>query len=185
MKIPKWLMKKEGKKDLFSLVFPILLTLSVIFLILSNTHISNEEPEKSAETPVAVYEKTSYEQELASRLEEAFSAMQGVGRVKVMLTLDDDGSVFVLQDSEYTKSEAQETASSGVSRTSSEERRQTETVRDAANEPFVLSEKTPKVRGVLILAEGADSSVIQQKLMSAAVALLGVSASEVYIAPYG
>ena len=39
----EWLGKKEGKRDWFGMAFPLLLGLGVIFLILSNTHISKQE----------------------------------------------------------------------------------------------------------------------------------------------
>ena len=101
-----------------------------------------------------------------------------------MLTLDDNGEEVVLQDLDYTRAEQEETDASGASRKTWEEQRQTETVRDAQDQPYVLREDTPKIRGVLILAEGAESSVVQQELLRTAQALLGVSADDVHIAPY-
>ena len=101
-----------------------------------------------------------------------------------MLTLEDAGQACVLQDSEYTRSEAEESTSSGERRQTLEVQSQTETVRDAQNQPYVLRALMPQVQGVLILAEGAESSVVQQELLEAVQALLGVSASSVHIAPY-
>ena len=98
--------------------------------------------------------------------------------------LDDAGEAQVLQDLDYVLSEQEETEASGVSRKIREEQRQTQTVRDAQDQPYVLREAAPRVRGVLILAEGAQSSVVRQELLMAVQALLGVSADEVYIASY-
>ena len=179
--------KKEGKKDWFGMAFPILLGLGVIFLIFSNTHISKQETEdrtKNVNTLAAETVTGTYEEQLTQRLEEAFGHMAGVGRVQVMLTLDDGGEVAVLQDSDYTLSEQEESDASGGSRKTLEEQRQTETVRDAQDQPYVLREDMPTVRGILILAEGAESSVVRQELLLAAQALLGVSADDVHIAPY-
>lgn len=178
------LSKKEGKKDWFGRLFPLLLGLGVIFLIFSNTHISKQSAGKSAENSQTSPKTATYEEDLTKRLEEAFSHMEGVGRVQVVLTLADNGQAHVLQDSDYTRSETEETASSGQDRHMLEEQGQTETVRDAADQPFVVKEEAPKVQGVLILAEGAGSSVVQQELLQAAQALLGVSAQNVHIAPY-
>ena len=187
MKLKDWISKKEGKKDWFGMVFPILLGLGVIFLIFSNTNISKQRANEGTEYSESIPAETAsftYEEQLTRRLEEAFSHMQGVGRVQVVLTLASSGEAVVLQDSELTRSELEETDASGVRRKSLEEQRQTETVRDAQDQPFVLREDAPKVRGILILAEGAGSNVVQQELLKAAQALLGVSAQNVHIAPY-
>ncbi|MBR6683095.1 MAG: hypothetical protein IKL38_02010, partial [Firmicutes bacterium] len=98
--------------------------------------------------------------------------------------LDDAGEAKVLQDLDYTLSEQEDSDVSGSRRKIREEQQQTETVRDAQDQPYVLREAAPKVRGVLILAEGAQSSVVRQDLLLAVQALLGVSADEVYIAAY-
>ena len=178
------LSKKEGKKDWFGMVFPFLLGLGVIFLLLSNTHISSKEESESTETPLAQVQTDTYEKELTERVETALSHIQGAGRVSVTLTLDDQGQVTVLQDSEMTLSEEEIVANSGESRSRTEQEQRTETVRDADDEPFVVKERAPTVRGVLILGEGADSRVVKQELLAAVQALLGVSAQHVHIAPY-
>ena len=190
----QWIEKKEGKTDWFGKLFPILLGLGVIFLIVSNTHISKQKADESAlvaestgaagNIDAVQLQTDTYEEQLARRLEEMLTHIEGAGRVQVMLTLDDGGEAYVLQDSEYARSEAEESAASGESRKTLQVQNQTETVRDAQDQPYVLKEITPRVRGVLILAEGAGSSVVQQELLMATQALLGVSASNVHIAPY-
>ncbi len=182
-----WLSKKEGKKDWFGMAFPILLGLGVIFLIFSNTHISKQEKAVQTEASgiqVQTAQADTYEERLMQQLEETFSHMAGVGKVRVMLTLDDGGEVAVLQDLDYTRAEQEESDASGAGRKTLEEQRQTETVLDAQDQPYVLREDAPKIRGVLILAEGAGSSVVRQELLMAAQAVLGVSADEVHIAVY-
>lgn len=180
-----WISKKEGKKDWFSICFPLLLALGVIFLVFSNTHISKQEvAEQEYESSEAVQTRATYEEQLIKRLEDAFSHIKGAGKVRVMLTLADGGEVYVLQDSEYVRSETEETDASGQGRHILEEQHQTQTVRDAADQPFVLKEESPKVQGILIMAEGAGSSIVQQELMQAAQALLGISAQRVHIASY-
>ena len=182
-----WLRTQEGKKDWFGRLFPLFLGLGVIFFLLSNTHISKQQtptqPQTQDESQAEQMEDT-YADSLARQLEDVLSHMNGVGRVQVMLTLDDAGEAQVLQDQDYTLSEQEESDASGVSRKIREEQQQTETVRDAQDQPYVLRESAPRVRGVLILAEGAQSSVVRQELLLAVQALLGVSADEVHIAAY-
>ena len=183
----EWFGKKEGKRDWFGTAFPILLGTGVIFLILSNTHISKQEAhiqttlnKEQTQTVQAI----TYEEQLSSQLEEALSHMAGVGTVRVMLTLDDGGEVEVLQDHDSTRTEQEELDASGGSRKMLEDQRQMETVRDAQDQPYVLRQNVPTIRGVLILADGAESSVVKQELLMAVQALLGVPADQVHIAAY-
>lgn len=179
--------KKEGRKDWFGTAFPILLGLGVIFLILSNTHISKQEASiqtESNKSQTQTGQPDTYADRLTQNLEEAFSQMDGVGKVKVLLTLEDSGEVVVLQDLDYAQTEQEESDASGASRKTLEKQQQTETVRDAQDQPYILRENAPEIRGVLILAEGAESSVVRQQLLMAAQVLLGISANEVHIAVY-
>ena len=183
----EWFSKKEGKKDWFRTVFPVLLGTGVIFLILSNTHISKQ---KANIQTTQNYEQSNpgqtatYEEQLTNQLEETLSHIAGAGTVRVLLTMDDGGEVTVLQDQDHTRTEQEEADTSGVSRKLLEEQQQTETVRDAQDQPYVLKQNVPTVRGVLILAEGAESHVVKQELLLAVQALLGVSADQVHIAVY-
>lgn len=182
-----WLSKKEGNKDWFGTAFPILLGVGVIFLILSNTHISKKEANiqtTQLHEQMQQVSTVTYEEQLSRQLEEALCHMVGVGKVRVLLTLDDGGEVSVLQDHDDTRTEQEETNSSGESRKLLENRQQTETVRDAQDQPYVLRQNVPTIRGVLILAEGAESSVVKQELLRAVQALLGVPADQVHIAVY-
>lgn len=183
----EWISRQDGKKDWFGRLFPLFLGLGVIFFLLSNTHISKQQTSAQNYVLEEAREKPSvdtYEDNLTRQLEETLSHMNGVGRVRVMLTLDDAGEAKVLQDLDYTLSEQEDSDVSGSRRKIREEQQQTETVRDAQDQPYVLREAAPRVRGVLILAEGAQSSVVRQDLLLAVQALLGVSADEVYIAAY-
>ena len=187
----EWIFKKKEKQDVkrdwFGTAFPLLLGIGVIFLILSNTHISKQEAniqtKQSKEQPQTMSTAT-YEDQFSRQLEDALGHMAGVGRVRVLLTLDDNGEVMVLQDHDSTRIEQEETDASGISRKMLENQQQTETVRDAQDQPYVLKQNVPKIRGVLILAEGAESNVVKQELLLAVKALVGVPADKVHIAAY-
>ena len=183
----EWLGKKDGRKDWFGTAFPILLGMGVIFLILSNTHISKQEANiqtaQSQEQPQTV-KAIDYEEQLSRQLEEMLGHMAGAGRVRVLLTFDDDGEATVLQDHDYTQTEQEESDASGGSRKLLEKQQQTETVRDAQEQPYVLRQDMPTIRGILVLAEGAESSVVKQEILMALQALLGVSADRIHIGAY-
>ena len=179
--------KQEGKKDRFGWIFPICLLLGVIFLIVANTNIAKKgegaKSDSSSTVNSRVQEQT-YEEILESKLENAFSCMEGVGKVKVVVTVKNKGEITVEKDESYSRSTTTEEDSAGGRRNVEEEAERSETVMKDGKEPFVVKESVPEVQGVLILAQGADSSQVQEKLINSAAVLLNLSVSKIQVAPY-
>ena len=179
--------KQEGKKDRFGWIFPICLLLGVIFLIVANTNIAKKgegaQSDSSSTVNSRVQEQT-YEEILESKLENAFSCMEGVGKVKVVVTVKNKGEITVEKDESYSRSTTTEEDSAGGRRNVEEEAGRSETVMKDGKEPFVVKESVPEVQGVLILAQGADSSQVQEKLINSAAVLLNLSVSKIQVAPY-
>ncbi len=179
--------KQEGKKDRFGWIFPICLLLGVIFLIVANTNIAKKgegaKSDSSSTVNSRVQEQT-YEEILESKLENAFSCMEGVGKVKVVVTVKNKGEITVEKDESYSRSTTTEEDSAGGRRNVEEEAGRSETVMKDGKEPFVVKESVPEVQGVLILAQGADSSQVQEKLINSAAVLLNLSVSKIQVAPY-
>lgn len=89
----------------------------------------------------------SYEQEMEKRLEELLQSMEGVGNVKVMITLAASDEKIVLKD--YDISEGQDsfkTVENTVFYTD-------ETGQES---PYCQKTITPRVEGVVVVAEGGD-----------------------------
>lgn len=89
----------------------------------------------------------SYEQEMEKRLEELLQSMEGVGNVKVMITLAASDEKIVLKD--YDISEGQgsfKTVENTVFYTD-------ETGQES---PYCQKTITPRVEGVVVVAEGGD-----------------------------
>ena len=179
--------KQEGKKDRFGWIFPICLLLGVIFLIVANTNIAKKgegaKSDSSSTVNSRVQEQT-YEEILESKLENAFSCMEGVGKVKVVVTVKNKGEITVEKDESYSRSTTTEEDSAGGRRNVEEEAGRSETVMKDGKEPFVVKETVPEVQGVLILAQGAGSSQVQEKLINSAAVLLNLSVSKIQVAPY-
>ncbi|MBQ2191834.1 MAG: hypothetical protein II409_05455, partial [Clostridia bacterium] len=85
------------------------------------------------------------------RLETVLSRMAGVGKVTVMLTLDQTEEQVLAVDG---RSSSSETGSSTESRPA--------TVSEGGKEsPIVLTERLPRVRGVIVVAEGAANIIVR------------------------
>lgn len=117
------------------------------------------------------YGLDTYVANLEKRVEEIVSAMEGAGRVKVMITVSDTGTVVLEQNRETAESNLEETDNAGGSRKSTENSRQEETVykKDAdGNEiPYVVQRKLPEITGVVVTAEGAGNSRVKENIIGA------------------
>lgn len=98
------------------------------------------------------------------RLETVLSRMAGVGKVTVMLTLDQTEEQVLAVDG---RSSSSETGSSTESRPA--------TVSEGSKEsPIVLTERLPRVRGVIVVAEGAANISVRMNISAAVSTVLGI-----------
>ena len=183
----KWFRKeKDGqKKDWFSIFFPIMLICAVIILMMTNTNrnIPDTAESESSEQEVRSQDQDAYAAMLEEKLADAFSRMAGVGEVRVYVTLSGSGEETVLKDEGRTAENVQE-EDSGAIRSSERTEEEETTVTDSEGNPYVVSATYPKVQGILIVAQGAESAVVREQLMQAASTLLGLSYQEIQVATY-
>lgn len=139
--------------------------------------------EKENQTETGRVQSGDYKEELEEELTEMLQNMEGVGKVKVMITLKDGGESIVEKDSSDTSNKTEETDKEGTSRTEIALQSQKETVYDGKTDstPFIAKELNPKVEGVLILAEGADNTVVKQNISDAVLALFSVDAHKIKV----
>lgn len=183
----KWLRKEKNgqKRDWFSVFFPIMLICAVIILMMTNTNrnIPDTAESESSKQEVRSQDRDVYAAMLEEKLADAFSNMAGVGEVRVYVTLAGSGEETVLKDEGRTAENVQE-EDSGTIRSSERTEEEETTVTDSEGNPYVVSATYPKVQGILIVAQGAESAVVREQLMQAASTLLGLSYQEIQVATY-
>ena len=126
----------------------------------------------------------SYAESLERRLQNKLSKIEGAGRVEVMSTLENYGESVVEKDNADSTSRRVQEGAEG--RNTTEETREVhmETVyqdADRGKEPFVGSEKTPKIAGVLVVAQGADKTAVKQNISDAVMALFQIDVNRIKV----
>jgi len=149
---------------------------------------SASEQEASAQTPSANLsseeDEASLTTELETRLSGILSQVQGIGETRVMITLKSDGRKIVEKDTEQSeeKEESTDEDSSSSSRQSSAgESTIYEKASDGSETPFVTEELAPEILGVLVIAQGADDSLVVTEITEAVMALFGVEAHKIKV----
>lgn len=152
----------------------IVLVLGIIILISSNLFSQNKESKNGNTADSNIEIDISQEEK---RLEKILSKVNGAGKTKVMITYDIGAEKVVAQNTSITKNIGNiqaDSTSGGEEKSTSEEKETVMSGSGSSQTPFVTKEIYPKVRGVVVVSEGADSIEVQYNLKNAVVAVLGV-----------
>ena len=175
----------------------IILVLAGVLLLVINlpTEKKQDETKKNATeagTMVSVTEERrfgdlyEYTEYLEEKLETILVNMKGVGRVKVMLTLETSEEQVVEKDEPITRDNTTETDTQGGNRNiyKMDSGQETVFMKQGSDEiPYVSKTVLPKISGVLIIAQGAGSGNNSKNISEIAQALFGVEAHKIKVVP--
>lgn len=119
------------------------------------------------------------------RLEETLRYVDGVGKVKVLITLRESEHKIVEKDGPENYSNTEETDAAGGSRTVGESRIEKSTIymtdANGQNIPYVIMTIPPAVEGVVVIAQGAGSQSVQENIIGAIQVLFDIDANKIKI----
>ena len=122
---------------------------------------------------------------MEQRLESLLSSMDGVGEVKVMITLASSSEQIVEKDSPVSRSSMTEADSAGGSRSSQEVDSGEATVyvtdNDGEKIPYVVKEISPRVEGVSVVAAGGGNAYVQKNIIEVIQALFGIEIHKIKV----
>ena len=183
---PEGLKKISRTHLLIAALFGILL-LVIAIPVDKKEDAAKENTTKQPENNISTADNStdSYRKNLERQLEKILGAMEGVGKVEVMLTMKDEGEAVVEKDITKTEEQSLEEDSAGTKRESSNRNSQEETVYiqedSAGSTPFVAKQLNPRVEGVLVVARGGKSALVTKKISEAILALFPVEAHKITV----
>ncbi|QGT98956.1 hypothetical protein SYNTR_0363 [Candidatus Syntrophocurvum alkaliphilum] len=172
-----------GKKSKYLLV--LIISLGILALIWPMGKTPEEETTKiidSTNIKQSSVETGNVKNELSRELEAILSQINGAGIVNVSLNLSSEGVKTYATNKRDERRETYETDNTGGDRKIIEEN-QTRDLAVSTGEALLLEKKSPEVVGVLVVAEGARSSVIKEKLTDVTSTLLNISPHQVRVVP--
>ena len=131
------------------------------------------QPQKGSEVSEALDETESYRLSLEEQLKGIISQIEGAGETNVLIT--------VSAAKEYVYAEK-----SDIDRRSQSEGESLKTRGEpvlSGQEPLLRTVLVPKIKGAAIVCEGANDPVIQERIMKAASAVLGLPYSCISVQP--
>lgn len=129
-------------------------------------------------------EEQLYVTYMEEKLQEVLGRLDGAGEVKVLITLQASEEKIVEKDIPLTESETEETDSAGGMRSVySTDRGESTVYTNADNKavPYVVQTISPKVEGVVVLAEGAGTGNVSLQLSEAVQVLFGIEAHKIKV----
>jgi len=128
----------------------------------------------------------TYEDAYENQLKEALEGIQGVGDVTVVVNVDATEKQVLEKNSKTQTQTTDETDREGGKRNVEDSSKEDSLViiREGENEvPIVVETKKPEIRGVLIVAKGADNIQVKKWIVEAVTRALDVPSHRVAVMP--
>ncbi|HHY73088.1 MAG TPA: stage III sporulation protein AG [Bacillus bacterium] len=182
----------------------VLLAIGILFMLLSNLLQSQPSSEtavpvlgstNSTEKDAAVFgqkksegssEIADYEATYENQLKEALEQIVGIEDVTVMINLDATETKVLEKNTVVQSQETDEVDREGGKRQVEDLSRDEQVVIVRAGEqegPIILKTKKPEIRGVLVVAKGADNLKVKQMVIEAVTRVLDVPSHRVSVLP--
>jgi len=188
----KSLLDPKGKLGIGGIVLLIILGISLMvvpgmFLGKKENAFPPETPRESSEiinNTSSSSSLVSLEEVLARQAVNILSQVEGVGRVAVAVSLASGSEQDYACNVTNQKSTIEEKTTDGGGRVTNEVNEKAEYVLvQGRNEPLLLKEKSPQIKGVLVVAEGAKNVEIKIQLSRAVQSLFALPAHRIIILP--
>lgn len=183
-KIKKYMEELNNKKLLNNIVA--ILIVGIIILIIANIF-TGEKKDMDMNSKSEDIEETSignnleYDSILERKLENILSQMKGVQNIRVMITLEDTLEKVPAFNTTQNNETTNEIDAQGGSREVLREDMTTQIATGGEGSLTVLKEIKPTVKGVIVIAEGAEDLEVKESLYEAVKTVLGIAGNRVEV----
>jgi stage III sporulation protein AG len=184
----KLLPEKLQRDGIFTARMILLGIVGIILILAGNFFDSREVKQKeeiSAESvKTAPVVNRSYEEVLETKLSNLLSQVKGAGAVAVSVTLEDGATQEYAKNISKESRVIQEKDNGGGTRTTTETKETDQILMGKENgleRPVIAREIKPEIKGVLVIAEGAQDSTVKANLTRAVEAGLGIPAYKITV----
>jgi stage III sporulation protein AG len=127
-----------------------------------------------------------YEQAYEGKLREILTKIVGVGEVEVMVTIDSTEELQVEKNTKDTQQVTNEKGNNGETRHITDVSRSSDAVimnQSGDDTPLVVKTTKPKIRGVVVVAKGAENATVKKLISDAVERGLDVPAHRISVVP--
>ena len=128
---------------------------------------------------------STYSLELKNELENTVSKIEGAGKAEVFLTFERGYEYIYAKTDKQTADKKESTKSNEhiADEKSSGEEEYIIIKTENGEEPLVVTEIEPKVKGVVIVCKGGENEIVANRIKGAVSVCLGISESKICVVP--
>lgn len=178
-KFKEWAKDVKNKKFVILFTFVVLLALGITFFPFQSN--GGGQKVTTVSKQAVSNESTDYETTLERKLVNMLSKMEGVGTVSVMVTTDSNEEKILAENTSSNQQRTEEKDQAGGTRNTDSAQQTNDVVLQNGNTPYVVKEYAPQIRGVFILAEGAEDSEVKNQIVEAVSKLLDVPVHKISV----
>ncbi|NLB62273.1 MAG: hypothetical protein GX802_07675 [Clostridiales bacterium] len=181
--LAKFTEKLKKNKKLEIAVYVGIGALALLIYLSSLNTPANNDVYQNQTAQVTMQSTQDSVKQIEERLEKTLMQIRGAGNVTVMITYET--SKEIVPALSVTSQSSSQTGDSS-SNSSQNDSKSPATITQGGNEaPIVLTEIEPKVRGVIVIAQGAADLTVRMNLMHAVQTVLGVEAANIEVFEMG
>ncbi len=167
-------LKELASPDKRIKLFIIIGAAAVVLLFLSGYFPDND---KGTEDVICTENLNEYEEYLETELTDILVKIEGIGNVSVFITLDSSSENKYIADEDSSYKKDGESTDSDINKKY--------VITDDTKSALLEKEIRPKIRGVIVICEGADNIAVKQAVINSVTAGLGVSTAKVSVSKGG
>jgi len=141
---------------------------------------STKKTKQTVEQEVKDTNSLDYERKMEKRLEQCLSNVEGVGEVKIMITIENGNEIVVAKDTVSETSNNTENDNSNIKRQSNSIKNEDKTI-IIEDKPLIIKEIEPKIAGVIVVAQGGNNPEVKNSIINATQAVLNVEAHKIQV----
>ncbi len=190
-KINEAIKKLVSKKYVANIL--VIIAMAIMALIVSgdflfkDTTVKNNNGGSSGQQLVMQQSQIKSEEEVEEdRLKKILETIKGAGEVEVMITFEMGSEIIPAINTVESVEITEEKDSNGGTRTVNTQNKNNSTVitnDTSGNKPVVIKEIKPQVKGVIVVAEGAEDIEVKAKLYEAVKTVLQIPGHRVQVYP--
>ena len=193
-KLKKLTSKIEGednKKKIESLVFLLIILIVVLVAINLIWNDNKQKETDSSSKELAIEDDTintksinATKDTLTSELEDILQKINGVGKVKVLITYSQTSQTIPLYNEDTTQKDTEEQDTNGGTRKITETDVKKDIIYQESNGekvPITQSVISPKIEGAIITAQGASNTNIKANIIQAVEAVTGLASHKIQV----
>lgn len=188
-KILEKLLSKNKKSNLINLTIIALIAILIVIgtnIFKSSGSAQENEVDKNQQVQKTTKTADDFEIAMENKLKSTLEKIEGVGRVDVMITFESgEEQVPAINVNDSTSTTEEKDGTGGTRKNTQKTNGSTIVVTNdgAKNEPLIVKTYKPKVIGVCVVAEGADSKATEYMISKAVVKLFNLSMDKVNVYP--